>query len=55
MSLKVCSCCKVKLTTKNVQILGRQDFGGMEILYFNCKSCGSTMVLKAKPKKGEAA
>lgn len=44
MTLKVCSCCKKILTTKNVKSHGQVD--GM--LYITCLSCKSTAVLVSK-------
>lgn len=44
MTLKMCPCCKLKQTTKNSVKKGRDQFA----LYFNCKNCNSTFVIKAK-------
>jgi len=42
---KNCTCCKKALTTKGINILGRQAERGRDMLYINCKRCKSTMVL----------
>lgn len=49
MTIKKCSCCHVKLTTKNVVKIGRQNLGDHDILYMNCKLCGSTVTLVSPP------
>ncbi len=51
MTLKQCPCCKTLKTTKNSKRVGRQVFGAIELLYLNCKECGSTFVLKIDTKK----
>lgn len=46
MNLKPCTSCKRNLTTRNVARVGREEFSpGIDILYLNCKSCQSTIVL----------
>lgn len=42
MTLKICSCCKKQLQTKDCINIGRNDLG----LWFNCKNCNSTMLLQ---------
>jgi len=48
MKLKPCSCCKIDLTTKKIVKLSRFKDQGLDLLYFNCKECHSTMVLASK-------
>lgn len=49
MTLKTCSCCHRKLTTKTVTKRGRAPFDGHDLLYLNCMNCGSTIVLVSPP------
>jgi hypothetical protein len=42
MTLKSCPCCRIKQTTKNAIKIGRDQMG----IYFNCRFCSSTFLLK---------
>jgi hypothetical protein len=55
MTIKKCSCCHVTLTTKTVVKIGRQNFGAHDILYMNCKLCGSTVTLVSPPVRQKTA
>lgn len=44
MKVKVCTCCKKQLTTKNTKKIGRNELG----LWLNCKECDSTVLLPNK-------
>jgi NADPH-dependent 7-cyano-7-deazaguanine reductase QueF-like protein len=44
MTLKECPGCKIKQTTRNAQKHGRDVWA----LYFNCRFCLSTFVLRSK-------
>lgn len=45
---KLCSCCKVELTTKNVKNIGRLNDYGIDAIYYNCLGCDSTGMLLGK-------
>jgi len=47
MTLKICPSCKITQTTKNAEKKGRDAIA----LYFNCKFCGSTFILRSKKWK----
>jgi transposase-like protein len=47
MTLKNCPGCKVLQTTKNAKKDGRNVFG----LYFTCKSCQSSFLIRVKDWK----
>lgn len=51
MTLKTCTCCKKMLTTKTVKSLGCIKESKMKILYFNCLTCNSTLVLVKRFKE----
>jgi hypothetical protein len=44
MTLKKCPCCKKIVTSKTAEKKGRDELA----LYFNCKNCQSTFILRAK-------
>lgn len=44
MTLKNCPCCKLKQTTKNAIKKDRDEYA----LYFNCKNCQSTFIIRFK-------
>lgn len=44
MTLKNCPCCRKLQTTKTAKFRGRE----MGMLWFDCRSCLSTFVLKAR-------
>ena len=52
MKLKTCSCGNV-VTTKNVVKVMRHYDSGRDTLWFSCRECGSTLILKAKPKPSQ--
>lgn len=47
MTIRKCTCGK-SVTTKNCKPLGKEDFNGKTIFYFNCAHCNSTLVLVSK-------
>ena len=52
MKLKICSCGKVQ-TTKNAKFVTRDDGLGLDALYFNCRSCGSTFAFVSKADRAQ--
>ncbi len=51
-----CACCHRPMTTKNTVSLGiTDDFGGMRILWINCRVCQSTQTFYRKPTAAELA
>ncbi len=44
MTIKKCTCCKRLMTTKNAIKIGRNELA----IYFNCRNCDSTVILRAK-------
>jgi len=47
MTLRKCSCGKIQ-TTKNSKFIGEEIILEKRILFFTCKSCNSTFILKNK-------
>lgn len=50
MKLKKCSCCGKFLSTKDVKRRGRDASLGVDLLYFDCKNCQSTLTIQGQSK-----
>jgi hypothetical protein len=53
MTLKKICTCGVRLTTRNIKNLGRNTWGDVSVLWFDCLSCHSSGCFKTKAKVPE--